>query len=1001
MGGRLKGFFAIIAIILMVNGLPAVLPAKMTAPSSAERATGVITRIIAPTDENLYAIDWDPSKDNALLAGANGTVLDYNTTTGFHGMQQDNNFTFRYVAFRPVNTSSLALLAGANDTDGSSLLMQYNGSVFSLIPTTGYTDIRGIAWSPGGSYALVAAKKGFDGVLLKYKDGALTEVWTDGSRNYWSICWGEDGAFVGGYNFDDQAHPLNIQLFDGSSVTLDVQMPPYLDAFPRSVSWSPTLVSGLCISDSLLDGKLLKFNGTEGANVTDPSIRGNLVSARWAHSRPLALIAGAENPSTGGSDGLLYSYNGSALTLESSGRFNALNDAAWHPGDRYALVAGDNGTVLRYSVPNTPPWCVITSPRLGLVVNGTVDITGTAGDLENDPIVSVQVSIDDGTWNDAVGGANWSSQWDTTVLPDGAHKISARSFDGLDYTIPPVESMVIVSNPNNPPVVSIGQPAEAAVVSGNVTISGSASDPDTGDAVTAVQVAIDNGQWANATGTTSWSYVWATATYNDGPHAIRARSSDGELNSTEAVRNVTLQNGAPNIPPSCTITSPVSGSLVSGDVSIQGTASDAENNIQAVYVRIDSGGWQPASGTTSWSFSWDTRQVTGGGHTVYAHAYDGVQNSSDARITLQVGHPPVCAMTSPTVGAVVSGVVTVQGTATDPDAGDAIIQVRVRIDSGDWATATGTTSWTYKWNTSAGTSGEHVIRAKCSDGMFESNEVSRSVTVEKAPVAVTLASPNEIGEDYIVLQWSKNTDTDFARYEVFISEAEGAALSGLTPRPVPSQSVTIYNYTGLVSRHTYWFRVRVVDNAGLNSVSNEVFGTTLRENQAPIASLTASRYTANVGDTITFSADASYDPDRGDRLVTFQWDFEGRGRFPLDTGTISSQRHEFTKAGKYMVQVRVFDNRGASSITTVNVTISDKGGSGPDPAMMALAVLFVIVVVIAAAFVYYVRRSPPDVESYYEEEVHRPAVKRRQEYWPEDEEQTEPVRKTVKRKRRV
>jgi PKD repeat protein len=270
------------------------------------------------------------------------------------------------------------------------------------------------------------------------------------------------------------------------------------------------------------------------------------------------------------------------------------------------------------------------------------------------------------------------------------------------------------------------------------------------------------------------------------------------------------------------------------------------------------------------------------------------------------------------------------------------------------------------------------------------------VSLEKPPAAVTLSAPTEVGEDYMVLQWSRNTDTDFARYEAFMSEAESAPLAGLTPRVVPSQSVTTYNFTGLEPRRTYWFRVRVVDNAGLTSVSNEVYGTTLRENQPPVASLMASRTRAHVGDSITFGADASYDPDRGDRLVRFQWDFEGRGRFPLDTGPISSQRHEFTKAGKYMVQVRVFDNRGASSVGTVNVTILENGNAGPDAATLALVAVIVIAVIIGLGALA-IRRRPP-AETYYEEKVHKPVARRRQDYWPDDEE-VMPVRKVVKKRR--
>jgi chitodextrinase len=414
-------------------------------------------------------------------------------------------------------------------------------------------------------------------------------------------------------------------------------------------------------------------------------------------------------------------------------------------------------------------------------------------------------------------------------------------------------------------------------------------------------------------------------------------------------------------------------------VLVQGTAADAENALQSVLVRIDSAGWQTASGTSSWSLPWDTRPLTGGSHTVTARAFDGVQNSSDVRVTVQVGHQPVCSIISPASGAVLTGEVTVQGTATDSDPGDVIAAVRVRIDTGEWATATGTGSWTYRWNSSAGSSGQHVIRARCSDGTLESAEVSRTVTVEKPPAPVSLSEPTETGVDYIVLHWTTNTDSDFARYEVFLSETEGHPLSGLSPRAVPAQSVTVYNCTGLAARTTYWFRVRVVDTSGQSSVSNEVFATTARANLPPVAILTASRMRAAVGESISFSAQGSY--DRDGRIARYQWDFDGKGRFPLDTGPIAEQRHQFDKAGRFLVQVKITDDRGGTNTSSVEVTI-------------AVAVILVAGV---AAYLYF-RRAPPQ-ENYYEDEVHRPVVERRKDFWPEDEEPAGHPRKVVKKRR--
>ena len=78
------------------------------------------------------------------------------------------------------------------------------------------------------------------------------------------------------------------------------------------------------------------------------------------------------------------------------------------------------------------------------------------------------------------------------------------------------------------------------------------------------------------------------------------------------------------------ISSPTNGQTVTGIISITGTASDpdGDDQIEKVQVRIDSGSWIDATGTASWSYSWNTNGVSDSGHTIYARSYDGIDYSS-------------------------------------------------------------------------------------------------------------------------------------------------------------------------------------------------------------------------------------------------------------------------------------------------------------------------------------------------------------------------------------
>ncbi len=89
--------------------------------------------------------------------------------------------------------------------------------------------------------------------------------------------------------------------------------------------------------------------------------------------------------------------------------------------------------------------------------------------------------------------------------------------------------------------------------------------------------------------------------------------------------------------------------------------------------------------------------------------------------------PPTLTITAPTSGAIVSGTYQVRGTASD-DAG--IAKVEVRVDSGAFAAASGTQSWSYAWNTAGVSNGSHTLTARVTDtgGLTATASVTANVS---------------------------------------------------------------------------------------------------------------------------------------------------------------------------------------------------------------------------------------------------------------------------------
>ena len=80
-------------------------------------------------------------------------------------------------------------------------------------------------------------------------------------------------------------------------------------------------------------------------------------------------------------------------------------------------------------------------------------------------------------------------------------------------------------------------------------------------------------------------------------------------------------------PPSVAINVPVNDSTITGLATVSGTASD-DVMVMKVEVRLDTGAWLTASGTTNWNYSLDSANFLNGTHTLSARATDSSGNIS-------------------------------------------------------------------------------------------------------------------------------------------------------------------------------------------------------------------------------------------------------------------------------------------------------------------------------------------------------------------------------------
>lgn len=142
------------------------------------------------------------------------------------------------------------------------------------------------------------------------------------------------------------------------------------------------------------------------------------------------------------------------------------------------------------------------------------------------------------------GAFTWSGRTNMTFTPvapglltglTNVVLVGTGALDNVDGKplFAPFESYFVTTGTptadTTPPTVFIGAPLAGTTAAGTLNISGTAGDTSPGT-VSKVEVRLDSGEWAQATGTTSWSFSLDTTKFLNGSHILSARSTDSSSN---------------------------------------------------------------------------------------------------------------------------------------------------------------------------------------------------------------------------------------------------------------------------------------------------------------------------------------------------------------------------------------------------------------------------------------------------------------------------------------
>ena len=192
----------------------------------------------------------------------------------------------------------------------------------------------------------------------------------------------------------------------------------------------------------------------------------------------------------------------------------------------------------------------------------------------------------------------------------------------------------------------------------------------------------------------------------------------GRVNAYRAL----LAAGAPsldNTPPVTSIASPASGSIVSGSVNVQVSASD-NVGVTKIELYVDNA-LADISSQVPLSFAWDTTGLANGLHTLHSLAYDSAGNtgaSSDVSVDVENNVatstdtiPPTAQIMSPTNGSIVGRKLKVS-TSTSDNVG--VVRVELYLDSALAASST-TSSPQFSLSTAKWQRGTHTLQVLAYD----------------------------------------------------------------------------------------------------------------------------------------------------------------------------------------------------------------------------------------------------------------------------------------------
>jgi hypothetical protein len=571
------------------------------------------------------------------------------------------------------------------------------------------------------------------------------------------------------------------------------------------------------------------------------------------------------------------------------------------------------------------PTSTLTDP--GANLRQTITLSASAGDTGGSGVNSVAFQrrpAGGGSWTTIAADNSfpYSVSFDTTTVADGLYDFRSVATD----TAGNVEAApAVIANrrvDNTPPSATMLSPGNP--VGGPVTLTSTTSDTGgSGIATVAYELAPNGGSF------NSQSQVWDTTLVSDGLYDLRVVATDVAGNSTTSTIVTTRVD---NTPPAITFSSPATGTIVSGTVSLVGSATDASPASPPVTFayKLHS---DPPSAYAATGASWNTATLPAGDglYDLRARATDDAGNTATVENTsIRVDNtPPTVSITAPpaAINGSLPSPTTFAANASDT-AGSGVAQVQF-FECSDQSNDCATGIWnplgtvpapgpySVSWSIPAA-DGNHALAAVATDNAGHPATAIRNVNVDRTAPSTTILTKPSDPSNAAVPSFTFDSSEAGSTFECRI---DGGAF---TPCTSP------HNVPGLTD-NTHTFDVRATDPAG-NTDATPATWTWHRDTNNPTGTLNSPG--ANIRQTVPLTSTETDPPANGYasglQAVTYEYSANGTTWAPIGTlnsapfGTILWNTSGVSD-GVYQLRVVVLDVAGNSttSSTVPNVRIDN------------------------------------------------------------------------------